>query len=69
MDAHTFKYVDITVEVKKHKRRSDVMTVWEAAASKKSSKNHKMKPRSSRLDRTKTKESRIRTVQRNQDRL
>lgn len=54
-------YLDIDVRTPEHKRRSDVLTVYEACKSNKSSKNHKMKPRTNKLDSTKTREVKNRT--------
>jgi hypothetical protein len=55
-------YMDVEVYVKPHKNISNVMSVGQAVKSGKASKNHKMKPRNNKKDRTKSKESRTWTL-------
>jgi hypothetical protein len=58
------KYDDVEVYVKQRKTISDVMTVWMSIQSGKSSKNHKLKPRSTgKPDRTRSKENRTRSIE------
>jgi hypothetical protein len=47
-------YLDIEPRVPAHKKRSDIMTPVEATKCRKSSKAHKLKPRSCKRDATKT---------------
>lgn len=47
-------YLDIEPKVPAHKKRSDIMTPVEATKCRKSSKAHKLKPRSFKRDATKT---------------
>lgn len=54
-------YIDIEVRAPEHKRRSDVLTPVQAFKAKKSSKNHKMKPRTEKRDSTKTREMKNKT--------
>lgn len=49
---------------KTKKSRSDIMTIPMAVAAKKSSKLHKLKPRSVKRDRTKTEEGKNKTKER-----
>jgi hypothetical protein len=51
------EYVDLEVDVPKHKHISDVLPVIQALKSNKSSKNCKIKPRSIKRDKTKTREA------------
>jgi len=55
---------DAIMFVKVRKTRKDVLTVWDATDAKKSSKNHKLKPRCENRDRTKTTESRATSIRR-----
>lgn len=48
---------DIDVSIKERKTRRDILSVGQAVKSKKSSKNHKLKPRSVKRDRTKMPEN------------
>jgi hypothetical protein len=50
-------YDGVEIDAPCHKRISDVLTVGAAVTAGKSSKQHKMKPRSEKRDRTKSKES------------
>jgi len=52
---------DFEVSVKERKTRRDIMTVGQAIKSHKSSKNHKLKPRSVKRDRTKSPEHKAHT--------
>lgn len=50
-------FLDIEVSVPQHKSRADVMTVGMAVKHNKSSKNHKLKPRSNKRDHSKTQDA------------
>lgn len=50
-------YIDVEVVVREHKTRANIMTAYQAAFCHKSSKNHKLKPRSRKRDMTKTVEA------------
>jgi inhibitor of KinA sporulation pathway (predicted exonuclease) len=50
------EHFDIEVQPKQHKSKKDILTVYQALKSQKSSKNHKLKPRTVKRDRTKTPE-------------
>lgn len=52
-----YDYDDYECQPKERKVRSDVLTVCQAVASSKSSKNHKLKPRSNKKDRSKSPEA------------
>ena len=47
-------YLEIEAKVPAHKKRSDIMTPVEATKCRKSSKLHKLKPRTCKRDATKT---------------
>ena len=51
------------------KTRKDVLTPWDAVEARKSSKNHKLKPRHPSRDQTKMSESKTKTRDRKQSRL
>lgn len=55
--------------IKKHKTIADVLTVQMAIKAGKSSKNHKIAPRSVKRDRTKTKESKKAALERRNSRM
>lgn len=57
------EYFDVEVKAPKHKKISDVRSVSEAIKSGKSSKDCKIKPRSIKRDKTKTKEAKDFTKQ------
>lgn len=57
-------FLDIEVSVPKHKTRADIMTVGMAVKYNKSSKNHKLKPRSNKRDNSKTQEAKERAQSR-----
>jgi len=50
-------HLDTEIPLKKRPTRADVLTVPEAIKAQKSSKTHKLPPRSVKRDRTKTKEA------------
>lgn len=52
-------FIDVDVNIKVRPKLSDVMTVGMALKSSKSSKMHKLKPRSVKRDKTKTKEAKL----------
>lgn len=54
-------FIDVDVVEKRRTKISDVMTVHMAIKSSKSSKNHKMKPRSVKRDQTKTRDAKDKT--------
>lgn len=56
-DHPIMEYLDIEVHVKERKTIRDVFTVAMAIDSGKSSKDHKLKPRSTRRDRTRSEEA------------
>lgn len=49
-------YMDVTCSVRDRKTRKDILTVGDAIRAHKSSKNHKLAPRSIKRDRTKSTE-------------
>lgn len=59
---------DNTVFPRERKTRKDIMTVYMAIVAKKSSKDHKLKPRSIKRDRTKLAEAKRSTVERKNER-
>jgi hypothetical protein len=61
-----FDYLDIDVSVPVHKSRANVMTVNMAIKHKKSSKNHKLKPRSKKRDHSKMADAKAQTLSRRQ---
>jgi hypothetical protein len=61
-------FLDINVFAKDRKTIANVMTVGHAIKSSKASKNHKIKPRSSKNDRTKTNKAKTFSRNRNFDR-
>ena len=62
----TYAYAEALVP--RHKTITDIMPPAKAVVAHKASKLHKMKPRSVKRDRTKTRESRARSKQRTEDR-
>lgn len=53
---------DVIMFRKERKTIKDVLTVWEASSAHKSSKNHKLKPRGEKRDKTKTDKSRAMSI-------
>lgn len=62
-------YSDDEYLLSSRKTRKDVLTPWHAVDARKSSKNHKLKPRLPSRDKTKTEESKTKTRDRQQSRL
>ena len=70
MAPYTYMDVDACAEalVPRHKTIADIMPLAQAVVARKASKLHKMKPRSVKRDRTKTRESRELSKQRTEAR-
>ena len=56
---------DCVCDIRNRKTRADILTPADAMKSRKSSKSHKLKPRSVKRDRTKTTESKTATKNKN----
>ncbi len=68
MTSRIERIIDDSDDIKRHPIISDIMTIGMAIKSCKSSKMHKMKPRTVKRDQTKTKESKNKTKTRQESR-